>query len=303
MSNSEKTAAPGPSAKAPAKIDALGITAFAVYIAIGMVFVFGFGRSIIGAVQTQNETPCRSLVPMQARVAGIVLDAAGAPVADAQIIPVLDGRTLPGVPVAPDGSFSMFVPRNAQTLRATAPGKGATEGTLVVQDSEVVEVEFRLGKADGEAGTFIEVARSVFEAPELELEDLAGNPVSLSQFRGKFVVLNFWATWCEPCISEWPQLSKLADRVGDSDEVVILAVSIDEKVEDIEPFLTRMSLLDTRVKVLWDATTVAHRQYGSDKIPDTYFVDEQGLVRHVFVNEREWGSPDAYHCVESSAGR
>jgi thiol-disulfide isomerase/thioredoxin len=139
-------------------------------------------------------------------------------------------------------------------------------------------------------------------APELVAEDLAGNPVSLADFRGKLVVLNFWATWCEPCITEWPQLHQLAERAAE-DDVVVVAVSIDQSRDDIAPFLARMSLQDTRVVVLWDPTQSVHNAFGTTKIPDTYLVDERGQLTTAFVNVRKWGSPAAYQCVRSAVGR
>jgi thiol-disulfide isomerase/thioredoxin len=136
------------------------------------------------------------------------------------------------------------------------------------------------------------------------VKDLAGNEVHLSDFRGKLVVLNFWATWCPPCVIEWPQVAKLARRLEDEgdDEVVVLAVSIDHEPEKIGPFLELMTLFESPVKVLVDESTKLHEEFGSVKIPDTYFVDEEGRVSAVFVNEREWGGPDALHCVEASIG-
>ena len=138
-------------------------------------------------------------------------------------------------------------------------------------------------------------------APDFEAQDLQGNTVRLSDFKGKFVVLNFWATWCEPCIGEWPQFDRLADRLVDRDDVVVLAVSIDKSPAEIVPFLERMSLASTRVKVLWDPTQKAHNAYGSEKIPDTYFVDRRGDVAAAYVNVREWGRPGAHRCVVSMA--
>lgn len=138
-------------------------------------------------------------------------------------------------------------------------------------------------------------------APALEAQDLAGGRVSLADLRGKFVVLNFWATWCEPCIGEWPQIDRLAERLADRDDVVVVAVSIDSSPEVIAPFLERMSLSGTRVKVLWDPTQKAHNAFGSEKIPDTYFIDRSGEVVQAYVNVRDWGRPGAFRCVNAMA--
>jgi protein-disulfide isomerase/thiol-disulfide isomerase/thioredoxin len=86
------------------------------------------------------------------------------------------------------------------------------------------------------------------------------------------VIVNFWATWCEPCIREWPQLDRLAERFAGRDEVVILAISVDTDPTLIAPFLERMSLSDTRVRVLWDPKQDVNKSYGTEKLPDTYFV-------------------------------
>jgi len=295
-----------PEAKpAPARrLDALGIVSMGLYMVVGGVFVFGFGRSLPSAVQTQNETPCRSLRPYHARVTGVVLDAQGTPAAGAAVVPVIDGRSMGSVPIDPeDGSFSVFMPKGPQALRIEAPKKESLEAGFVLGPSELVDVKVSLADAGTEGGAFEELSRAPWMAPEFEVQDSAGNRVSLSSMAGSLVVLNFWATWCEPCITEWPQVAKLADRVADRTDVAVLAVSIDAEQGEIEPFLGRMSLDDSKVQVLWDETTKLHTQYGSQKIPDTFFIDEQGRVASVFVNTREWGSPDALHCLESSIGR
>lgn len=141
------------------------------------------------------------------------------------------------------------------------------------------------------------------QAPELELVDRSGKARRLSEFRGKFVVLNFWATWCEPCTREWPDLDRLSERLEGRDDVVVVAVTVDEDEKLIEPYLARMALQGTQVEVLRDPTGTAHKQFGSDKLPDTFFVDETGRVTHVFVNVRAWGRPAALRCVESRVGR
>lgn len=139
-------------------------------------------------------------------------------------------------------------------------------------------------------------------APALVAQGLDGAPFDLGSLRGKLVVLNFWATWCEPCVGEWPQLDRLAERFADRDDVVVVAVSIDKSVEEIAPFLERMSLTGTRVKVVWDPTQVVHNAFGSQKIPDTFVVGRDGSLLQAYINVRDWGRPAAYRCIAALAG-
>lgn len=295
--------ADGASSPPRRRLDALGIVAFGLYIFVGGVFVFVFGQSLESAVRTQNETSCRALEPAHAQVTGRVLDVDGQPIEGTVVVPVVNGRGKAPVEVDEEGRFQLFLPRGPQALRVRAPGKEGIEAGFVLGDSEILDVEITLVTEGQDGSTLQEVRRDAYEAPPFVVQDLEGREVALSEFRGKLVVLNFWATWCEPCITEWPQVAKLAERLAQNRDVVVLAVSIDEDRDKIAPFLAQMSLGDTKVQVLWDPSTKLHEQLGSSKIPDTYFIDEGGQVHSVFVNTREWGSPGALRCVESSLGR
>lgn len=140
-------------------------------------------------------------------------------------------------------------------------------------------------------------------APDMQLERLDGSPVSLTDYAGKFVVLNFWASWCEPCLREWPQLDKLARRLGGNDEVVVLAVSLDREFADIGTYLNQAGLSETPVEVVFDRSGEANTLYGSEALPDTFFIDKKGQLIGAFVNVREWGKPHAFRCVEATAKR
>ncbi|HET6585645.1 MAG TPA: TlpA disulfide reductase family protein [Nannocystaceae bacterium] len=140
-------------------------------------------------------------------------------------------------------------------------------------------------------------------APSFTVQDLEGNEVSLEDFKGKFLVVNFWATWCEPCLGEWPQVHQLAERLGDRDDVAVVAISLDPDPGAIAPFLERMALGATRVQVLWDPEQTLEKEFGTEKLPDTYFVDENGQLVHYYENTRKWGAPGAVQCVESMIGR
>ncbi len=128
-----------------------------------------------------------------------------------------------------------------------------------------------------------------------------GSPFDASALEGKLVIVNFWATFCEPCTREWPALDKLAARVADQKDIVIIAVSIDKDREAIARYLERMDLQESGVIVLWDPSGSLHLQFGSDLIPDTYFLSRSGEVRRVFVSVRDWGSPAALRCTTASA--
>lgn len=141
------------------------------------------------------------------------------------------------------------------------------------------------------------------EAPDVSFVDLEGNEVRLSDLRGRFLVFNFWASWCEPCITEWPQLDQLAQRFEARRDVEVVAVSVDEKLSDVTSFLDRMSLTQSGVRVLHDPTGEVPSAFGTSKLPDTYFIDESGRVVHAYVNVRRWGSPSAFRCVDSMVGR
>jgi thiol-disulfide isomerase/thioredoxin len=290
------------------KPDAFGIFAYVVYALLGAALVFGFASALDGAFETQERSVCRALSPeLRSRVHGVVLDASGQPVAGAVVgepgsaDPGAGDPALRSAKSGDDGRFDLFLPEGEQPIVVDASGR-RFEGAVTLEGPTDLEVEIRLPEA-GQGGELTEVSRGELMAPEIESEDLAGNPIKLSDYRGKFVIVNFWATWCEPCITEWPQFDQLAKRLGDRDDVVILAVSIDEDRELIRPFLDRMSLLETQVGVVWDPTQEIHRAYGSEKIPDTFFVDEQGRLVQAFVNVRKWGAPEAFHCVDGTAGR
>jgi peroxiredoxin len=111
------------------------------------------------------------------------------------------------------------------------------------------------------------------EAPNFELKTLDGKTAKLSDYRGKKVILNFWATWCPPCKAEMPDIQKYHQEAGDS--VVILAVNIDPQY-DVQKFVR-----DTNVTfpVLLDSKDEVNTLYRILTIPTTYFIDEKGIIR------------------------
>lgn len=123
-------------------------------------------------------------------------------------------------------------------------------------------------------------------APDFTVKD-SERTVDLRDFRGKVVVLNFWATWCPPCIEEMPALSAMQARLRD--RVNVLAVSVDEDAEAYHRFLRENNIQLLTVR---DAERRSNRLYGTDKYPETYIIDRSGVLRRKFIGPVEWTSPE-----------
>ncbi|GAC1419886.1 MAG: TlpA disulfide reductase family protein [Acidobacteriaceae bacterium] len=122
-------------------------------------------------------------------------------------------------------------------------------------------------------------------APVFTLSD-GNRSVDLARLRGRIVIVNFWATWCPPCIEELPSLLQLQ---RDMPQVTVVAVSQDEDPQTYARFL-----LDNHVTLLTlrDPSASIPRLYGTSKIPESYVIDPQGVVRRKFVSAQNWTSPE-----------
>jgi cytochrome c biogenesis protein CcmG/thiol:disulfide interchange protein DsbE len=112
--------------------------------------------------------------------------------------------------------------------------------------------------------------------------------VSLNQFHGQIVVLNFWATWCPPCVEELPSLMTMQDRMR-SRGVVVLGVSIDVDEDAYHRFLKQRGINFLTVR---DPEQKVAGMYGTSGWPETYVIDRQGVVRRKFVGAVDWSSPE-----------
>jgi peroxiredoxin len=130
------------------------------------------------------------------------------------------------------------------------------------------------------------------EAPDFELPDSTGKMWSLKSLRGRPVLLNFWATWCPPCVEEMPTLENLNKRSGD---LVVLTVSVDEDWEVIRKFFGAKG---TELPILLDAEREVAKRYGTEKFPETFLIDPDGQARHFFW-QAKWDSAEALLCLET----
>jgi peroxiredoxin len=129
-----------------------------------------------------------------------------------------------------------------------------------------------------------EVGKSI---PEIVLPDLQGEMFRLSQTRGSVVLVNFWATWCAPCIEEMPSLEKLHRTLEDKG-LRVVAVSVDDDRDVIERFRQEHGLTFT---ILHDeGAEVAHR-FQTFKFPETYVIDREGRLVWKIIGPRDWIAP------------
>lgn len=134
------------------------------------------------------------------------------------------------------------------------------------------------------------------EAPNFLLKDSQGFNVTLDQFRGKVVLLNFWATWCGPCKIEMPAMERLY-RSFSRKEFEILAVSTDAQGAAVtRPFQQETGFT---FPVLHDADFRIGLRYGARTLPMTFLIDRNGIIRNRIPGARDWNTPEGKRLVES----
>jgi len=138
-----------------------------------------------------------------------------------------------------------------------------------------------------------EVARH--DAPVFVLEKLEGGDAGLAGYKGKIILLNFWATWCIPCREEMPGMETLWQKYKEQD-FVVLAVSVDEGSKSrIETF---SKLLDLSFPILLDPNSEVSDLYKVSNMPTSFLIDGNGKIISRIVGTEDWSSPAAVELVE-----
>jgi len=124
-------------------------------------------------------------------------------------------------------------------------------------------------------------------APEIAVQD-SDRAVKLSDYRGQVVVLNFWATWCPPCVEEMPSLVEMQRRMK-AKGVTVIGVSVDVDQSAYNRFLKdhNVNLLTVR-----DPGQKSSNLYGTFKFPETYVIDRNGVMRRKFIGAVDWTEPE-----------
>lgn len=117
--------------------------------------------------------------------------------------------------------------------------------------------------------------RSKIIAPDFNLKDINGKTVKLSDYKGKKVILNFWAVWCKYCLMEMPDFNELNKELVKDNNAVILAVDVQETEEKVKEYLTSNNI---SLNVLMDADGAVSRTYGVSGYPTTFFINKDGSL-------------------------
>jgi thiol-disulfide isomerase/thioredoxin len=133
------------------------------------------------------------------------------------------------------------------------------------------------------------------EAPDVSFEDKDEKTRTLSEFDGKVIVLNFWATWCAPCRKEMPGLDRLHAKLG-SDKFMVLALGQDlGGISKVTRFLRALKIKN--LDIYNDKTVKSGRTFGVFGLPATLIIDKQGMEVGRLVGPAEWDSPEAVDLI------
>lgn len=125
--------------------------------------------------------------------------------------------------------------------------------------------------------------------------DEAGKKIPLTFYKGKVVVLNFWATWCAPCVTELPALAKLKEARPDI-EVIAVSLDLQKSAKDLAAFLDKSNA--STLGVYYDKGTELNVQFPNRGLPTTYVISSDGKITYKMEGDADWSSPDALTFVD-----
>lgn len=122
----------------------------------------------------------------------------------------------------------------------------------------------------------------------LQLTTIDGQEISLTDFKNKEVLINFWASWCAPCVEEFPSFIKLLQK--QKGNIIILAISMDKEKEDISKFLKTFDLEETDLDIyfVWDETKEFSDYFGTVLLPESYLLDRNHVLRRKIIGITDW---------------
>lgn len=125
------------------------------------------------------------------------------------------------------------------------------------------------------------------QAPEFSAKTLKGQTVRLSQFSNKIVILNFWVSWCLPCIQEMPHIQDLDEKLPD-DQFTILSINVKDRIQRVEKLLKKTFF---KLNVVLDSSGSIYQQYHIRNFPTAIIIDRQGQLLGRIEGKRDWSEP------------
>lgn len=132
---------------------------------------------------------------------------------------------------------------------------------------------------------------------KLPVTTLEGDAVDLNQYKGRLVLLNFWATWCPPCIKEMPSMQRLQDQFSEQ-EFQVVAVNLAQNATTVESFLMEQEFEFT-LPVYLDEKGQGFKDLELQGMPSSFLIDQQGQVLETIVGGREWDEPKTVEILRS----
>jgi cytochrome c biogenesis protein CcmG/thiol:disulfide interchange protein DsbE len=134
--------------------------------------------------------------------------------------------------------------------------------------------------------------------PLFEAVDIKGNKVVLSEFSNRLVIINFWASWCAPCVKEFPSMIRLLKQFPD--DMVLLAFSHDKTFEDLESFASAFEVDKVpNFVVLWDQDKAVAKEFGTEVLPESFIIRPGLKLERKVVGIEEWDVPLAIEYFKS----
>lgn len=125
----------------------------------------------------------------------------------------------------------------------------------------------------------------------IQFANLDGKQITVNNFKGKIIIFSFWATWCEPCVEEFPSFVKLLDSFPD--KVVLMALSHDESPEDIRKFIKAFSGYRENLILAQDKDKSISQMFGVGLLPEGYIFNDEGKLIKKVVGIQDWASENA----------
>lgn len=137
--------------------------------------------------------------------------------------------------------------------------------------------------------------KNILPAQDFELNNMDENKVRLSDYRGQVILLNFWATWCPPCVREMPSMERLHQQV-DANDFKVIAVNQMEDIDQVFAFTGQLEI-DPTFEILFDSTSEVSQAYAVRGLPTTFLIDKQGNIRYRAIGGRVFNHPEVIKII------